>query len=139
MLAGGNRARSSLRRGIDRHRLEERSRVRVERPVEQLAGRRGLHDLARVHHEHSVGEVAHHAQVVRDEEVGEVDLPLQLAEQVEDLGLHGDVERRGRLVEDDEGRIGRERASDAHALALPARELVGIAADVVGLQADELE
>ena len=47
--------------------------------------------------------------------------------QLEDLRLHGDVERGGRLVGDQQvGLIG-ERHRDHHALALAAGELVRIA------------
>ena len=50
-------------------------------------------------------------------------LGLQLDEQVEDRGLHRDVERRGRLVADDELRVAREGAGDRDALLEPTREL----------------
>ena len=52
----------------------------------------------------------------------------RLAHQVEDLRLDRDVERRDGLVGDDQLRIERERAGEADALALPARELVRIEA-----------
>ena len=52
----------------------------------------------------------------------------QLVEQDQDLRLDADVERRHRLVGEDEVRAERERAGDADALALAARELVRIAA-----------
>ena len=44
-----------------------------------------------------------------DEEQGELELPLELGEELDDLSLHGDVERRDRLVRHDEGRLGRIR------------------------------
>ena len=53
-------------------------------------------------------------------------LALQLAQQVEDLRLNGHVERRGRLVGDQQLRLRRERHGDHHALAHAARELVRI-------------
>ena len=62
-------------------------------------------------------------EVVRDEEVGEPEPLLQVAQQVQDLRAHRDVERRDRLVADDSDGIGRERARDRDPLALPAREL----------------
>ena len=48
---------------------------------------------------------------------------LQLGEQVEDAGLHRDVERRGRLVADHERRLPGEGAGDGDALLLAARQL----------------
>ena len=57
------------------------------------------------------GDVAHDRQVVRDEEVREPELVLQIFEQVHDLRLDRDVERRDRLVEHDQRRVERERAA----------------------------
>ena len=84
-------------------------------------------------------DVLDHRQVVRDEQVGEAELLLQVLEQVDDLRLDRHVERRDRLVADDQLRLDRERARDADALALAAGELVRIAAHVIGLQADGLQ
>ena len=84
-------------------------------------------------------DVLDHRQVVRDEQVGEAELLLQVLEQVDHLRLDRHVERRHRLVADDQLRLDRERARDADALALAAGELVRIAAHVIGLQADGLQ
>ena len=56
-------------------------------------------------------------------------LRLQAREQLEDLALHRHVERRGRLVGDQQLRLARERHRDHHALLLPAGELVRIRAE----------
>ena len=52
---------------------------------------------------------------------------LQLLQQRKDLRLHGDVERGGRLVGDEQIGLVGERHGDHHALALAAGELVRIA------------
>ncbi len=52
----------------------------------------------------------------------------QRAEDLEDLRLHGHVERRGRLVGDDQRGLAEQGHGDHHALAHPAGELVGIGA-----------
>src|SRR5581483_5742759 len=64
---------------------------------------------------------------------------LELEEQVHDLRLDRDVERGDRLVEDQELGLERERARDADALALPARELVRVARREALVEADEVE
>src|SRR6187200_809349 len=64
---------------------------------------------------------------MRDEEVGQSELALQILQQVDDLGLDRHVERRDGFVADEEARSQRERTRDADALALTARELVRIA------------
>ena len=74
----------------------------------------------------------HHREVVRDEEVGEAELVLQVVEQVHHLGLDRDVERRDRLVGTISCGLERERARHADALALPAGELVRVAVESLG-------
>ena len=53
---------------------------------------------------------------------------LQVGEQMQDLRLDRDVERRRRLVGDDQRRAAHQRHRDHHALAQPAGELVRILA-----------
>ena len=63
---------------------------------------------------------------------------LQVVEQVDDAGLDRHVERRDRLVEDEQLGIERERARDADALPLTAGELVREPVGVLGVQTDQL-
>ena len=51
-----------------------------------------------------VGDVLDDADVVRDEQVAHAQLALQLAQQIQDLRLHRDIQRRGRLVTNDQPR-----------------------------------
>ena len=64
-----------------------------------------------------------------DEHVGQAILVLQMAEQLHHLHLHRPVERRGRLVQQDELRPQDHRAGNGNALALATRELVRIAVE----------
>ena len=66
-----------------------------------------LDDRAEVHHRDAVADVADHAEVVGDEQVGQAELALQVREQVEDLRLDRHVERRHRLVADHQLRAAR--------------------------------
>jgi len=75
---------------------------------------------------------------VGDEEVRQAELVLQVLHQVDDLRLDRDVERRHRLVRDDEVGLDRQRPRNADALTLPAGELVRVAVGVIGVQADGL-
>ena len=84
-----------------------------------------------------VADVADHRQVVRDEEVGEAELLLQVGQQVDDLRLDGHVERRHRLVADDQLGPERERARHADALALTAGELGREPVVVLRVEPDE--
>ena len=103
------------------------------------AAGRELDDLAEVHDRDPVGDVADDREVVGDEEIGEAERLLELDEQVQHLRLDRDVERRHRLVGDDELRLQDERARDPDPLALAAAELVRVAVERVGAEADALE
>ena len=108
----------------NRHRREQRLRVGHDRPRVELLGRRQLDELPEVHHRDPVAHVADDAEIVGDEEIRQLELVLELLEQVDHLRLDRDVERRHRLVGDDQLRPQRERARDADPLALAAGELV---------------
>ena len=66
----------------------------------------------------------HDGQVVRHEQQREPEVAAERVEQLEDLRLHHHVERRRRLVGDEDARIARERHRDRGALAHPPGELV---------------
>ena len=109
-------------------------RVGVKLPAGRL-----LDDPAQVHHRHLIGEVLDHRQVVRDEQVRDVQLVLQVVEQIEDLRLNRNVQRADRLVADDEiGRKG-DGAGDADALPLAAGEFVRISGGVGRVEPDALQ
>ena len=82
------------------HGAEQHLGVGHARTGEQLASFRDLDDAAEIHHADAARHVADHGEVVADEHVGQAELVLEVAHQVQDLRLHGEtVERGGRLVE----------------------------------------
>jgi hypothetical protein len=122
-----------------RHSGEQCSRIGMQRLAVELLGAAELGKVAEIHHRDAVADVLDDREVVRDEQIGEPELLLQIHHQVDDLGLDRHVERRDRLVRDEEPRVGRERARDADALTLTARELVRVAEHLLAGQADLLE
>src|SRR4249920_773217 len=124
---------------LDRNRREQCLRVRMHRRSVDLRARPQLDDLSQVHDRNAVGDVPHHRQVVSDEEIREAELTLELLEQVHDLRLDRDVERRHRLVEDHHPRVEGERPCDADALPLAARELMWEAVRVLGREPDRAQ
>src|SRR5262249_24831676 len=86
-----------------------------------------------------VREQADDGEVVRDEEERELALALELAQEVDDLRLDRDVERRRRFVEHDELRPRCERPRDPDALLLTAGELMREPPRVLRAEADHLE
>ena len=111
----------------------------MPRGAEQRVRRGDLDQTSEIHHADTVRHVAHHREIVADEEIGEAEPVLQVAHQIEDLGLDRDVERRGRFVAHDERRLRGERPRDGDALALPAGELVRIFAAVGRIEPDEAQ
>ena len=85
-----------------------------------------LDDLALLHHADLVGELAHDAEIMGDEQHRHAEPRLRVLEQLQDLRLHRHVERGGRLVGDQQVRLVRQRHGDHHALALAAGELMRI-------------
>ena len=61
-----------------------------------------------------------------DEDHGHVPLALLVLQQVEDLGLDGDVERGGGLVGEQQLRTAGQGDGDHHPLAHAAGQLVGV-------------
>ena len=96
----------------------------------------GLNDAAKVHHRYARRHVLHHGEVVADQQIGEIEFPPEFQQQVEDLRLHGHIERRGRLIADHDVRPHDERSGDGDALALATGKLRGIAVDVVVVEPD---
>ncbi len=111
----------------------------MARPREDLAARCDLDDPPEIHHADPGAHVSHDAQVVCDEEHGQVQPLPQVEEQVHDLRLDGYVHGRHRLIRDDEDRIDRERPGNPDPLALPTAEVAGKSVGMARVQADELE
>ncbi len=112
--------------GEARQRAQQRLGVGHARRMEDLARRRRFHGAAGIHDHDVVGAAGGHAEIVGDQDHRHAALALLALQQVEDLALHGDVERRGRLVGDQQlGRTG-DGNGDGHALAHAAREFMRI-------------
>ena len=86
-----------------------------------------------------IADVFDHGEVMRDEEVSEIEFFLQIHQKVDDLGLHRDIQGTDRFVANDEFRFDGQGAGDSDPLALPPTELVREAASMCGVKADESE
>ena len=111
----------------------------MQRIVEKLLRRGYLNYLALINNAYAVRDIADYGQVVGDEHVGRTLLRLELVHKVQYLRSDGDVQRGDGFVRDDEFRLHDHCSGESHALALAARELVRIAGQVLGQQADGLD
>jgi hypothetical protein len=100
---GGRVGRGGDRRGVgaqSRSAADQGARVGLPRLAQDLLDRALLDDLAALHHHQPVGAVGGHPEVVRDQQHRGARLAGERLEVIEDLPLHGDVQRAGRLVGD---------------------------------------
>ena len=117
------------------HGVQQHAGVGLGGPAQHLLLGAAFDLAPELQHHHLVGDVGHHAEVVRDEQHRRARCLLQLANQAEDLGLRRHVQRRGRLVADQQRGPKNERDGDHDALALPTRELVRVGVvDALGLR-----
>ncbi len=93
---------------------------RDERLGENVRGWPVGDDASGVEQEHAVGVLRGERQIVHRGDEGQTGLLAQAVEQLERLLLVPDVERRGRLVEENDLRLLRDRARDDDTLLLAA-------------------
>src|SRR6266849_2860687 len=118
---------ASFREGLEPVRHPEEIRGEGARGLEiDLLGRALLHDRARIHQDHAVGDGERLLLIVSDIDHGGADAALKPADldakPLADLG----VQIGERLVEQQHARLHDERASEGHALLLAAREGRGL-------------
>ena len=89
-----------------------------------------------VHDDHAGGDAGDDAEIMGDEDQPHGEFPLQAGEKVQNLRLNGDVERRGRLVGQDQRRLAHQRHGDHDALAQAARELMWVLLEPAGGRRD---
>ena len=111
----------------------------MTRARQHLAHRAAFDHQAGIHHDNFVAEIGNHADVVGDQHDGQFQSLLQGAQGVEDLALDDDVERRHRLVGQEQAGLERQRHGDRCALAHAAGELVWIVGEPAPAQAHQLE
>ena len=94
--------------------------------MEEFSGRAIFHHLAQIHHRNLIGHLRDDAQVVGDEHNGRFEFSLKLAHEIQNLCLHGHVQRGGGFVGQQDQRVAGERHRDHHALPHTAAQLMGI-------------
>ena len=125
----GNPARGDGGAVQPRDRLQQPPRVGVRRPLKQVPHRGDLDDVAGVHHGDLVGQVADDAEIVADIDDRAALLFAQGADHLEQPRLGHHIEARSRLIQDQDGRIKRQRHRNRDALVLAAAELMRVAAE----------
>src|ERR1022692_641698 len=104
--------------------FQQTSGVGMLRAFGDLLGGSYLHNLAAIHHRNARREIAHDRHRVRNEQISQAEVALQLRQQIDDLRAHADVERGDGFVGHDKFGTQRQRARDADALPLASAEFV---------------
>ena len=64
----------------------------MERTLVDLKALCQFHDLAEVHDRQPVTNMLYHCQIMGDKKIGEAELLLQILEQIDHLGLDGNIQ-----------------------------------------------
>ena len=96
----------------------------------------GFDDAPQIHDADAVADVADDVQIVRDEQIRKPQLILKAHQQIQHLRLNGNIQRGNRLIRNDETRARDQGAGDGDALTLTAGELMRIAVELLGRNAD---
>ena len=127
--------RLQLRLALSGRRLRQQQSERVgvgRRPLD-VTGVARLEDRAGVQHVDAVAHREGDAQVVGDEDHAHPTGHLGAPQQVEDLGLGGDVERRRRFVGEEQLRVAGQRRGEGDPLAHPTGQLERVPIDDAGI------
>ena len=94
--------------------------------MQHLAGAARLDHMAGVHHSHMAADLRHDAQVVGDHQYCGVAGFHHFSQQLQNLRLQRDIQRRRRFVRDQQPRTPHQCHRDQHALTHAAGELVRV-------------
>ena len=96
------------------------------RVTHHVGSRADFDQLAMVQNGEPVGDLVGHAEVVGDQQHRAAELVAQLAQQAQQLRLHGHVECGRRFVGDDQTRTAADRDRRHHPLPQPTGKLVWV-------------
>ena len=94
----------------------------MRRRAEEVARLGGLEQPAAIHHADAVADHRDDAEIVSDQQDGRAVIATQAVDELQHLRLDGDIERRGRLVGDQQLWVVGKRRGNHNALALAAGE-----------------
>jgi hypothetical protein len=84
------------------YRAEQALRIGMTGGAEKLGYRRLLNLSAGIHHHDALGDFSNHPEIMRDQDDRRTDASLEVQHQLQDLRLDRDIQRRCRLVGDQE-------------------------------------
>ena len=109
------------------NRPQQGSQIGMLRVLKNVVEGAAFHDFAAVHHHDFFGDVGNDPEVMGDQQHRHVEFALKFYYQLEDLRLDGHIQRRCRLIGDQQRRMTDKRHRDHRPLAQSARQLERIA------------
>ena len=103
---------------------QERCRIGIARPAQDLCRWRLLDNLAPMHHRDAIGELRNHRKIVAHQNHPHASSAHRPLQQQQHLRLGDDVQSRGGLIRDDNRRRQNHCHGDSDPLALSAGEFV---------------
>ena len=104
-----------------RNRLEQSTRVWMQRICEEFFNSRVFHNSSGVHHADHICVFSNNTKIVCDQHHAHPLLALNFSKQFQNLRLNGDIERSRGLVRKQQFRFARKSHRDHHALTHSAR------------------
>ena len=92
----------------------------MQRSSEDRFCRPLFHNSPEIHHRNAIAEPPHNRQIVGDKQNRQPHLFPQVHQQIDDLSLNRDVQRRDALIGHDQPRLHGQRSGNTDALALAA-------------------
>ena len=112
--------------GPPRNALQQPRGIRVSCFIKDLVNGSDLTDLSAIEDRDTVAEGSHNPQVVGNHDDRGSVFPGQPSDQLQDLRLYRDIQRRGRFVSNQQLRLAGQGRGDDDTLSLAAGELIGI-------------
>ena len=100
--------------------------IRMAGTVDHVIPGAAFHDFAAVHHDDTIRHLGNHRQVMGDQNERSALLLHQLIHELEDLRLYGHIQGGGRLIGDDELRVGSQSDRNDDPLPHTARKLMRV-------------
>ena len=110
----------------DRYGIQQPNGIGMLGIPEQFPGRRLLHDMARIHDNDRITQLAHHSQIMGNEQNRGVKLLVHLANQIQNLGLDGHIQSRCGLIRNQYLGLAGQCHGNHHTLPHSSRHLMGI-------------
>ena len=106
--------------------MQQAERIGVLRVGVQLLDRRIFDDEAGIHHQHSLRQARDHPEIMGDPDDGHAQLIAQALDQIDDLGLDGDIQGGRRFVGYQDLWVAGQGHRNHHSLAHTPGELVRV-------------